>query len=102
MTSDTIADLHDRLTRGESLSEEEYQAVQAWYAEQDQLERSLINRQQSSDVIAQLQQEISQTAHQLEIITQQMTTTISANTALRQEISRLQARLAQLAPGRAA
>jgi len=102
MTSDTIADLHDRLTRGEPLSEEEYQAVQAWYAEQDQLERSLINRQQSSDVIAQLQQEISQTAHQLEIITQQMTTTISANTALRQEISRLQARLAQLAPGRAA
>jgi septal ring factor EnvC (AmiA/AmiB activator) len=102
MSTPFLSELHDRFSRGEQLSEEEHQILAAWYEEQDHVETTLLRTAHISVVTAQLQQQITQTAHQLEDITQQITATISANNALRVEIGRLQARLAQLTPGRAA
>lgn len=101
--SDTAAiDLHDRLSRGETLTHDEQQTLAAWYAQQDSAEHALINNAAPADTIVQLQQQIIQTAAQLQAITQQIAATIATNEAIRNEISLLYSRLAQQTSGRAA
>ncbi len=103
MSDHSVSDLHDRLSRGEPLSETERQVLQTWYAQQDAEEDKRINTiTQGADATKQLQQQIAQTALQLQAVTHQIATTIATNEAIRAEIAALHARLAQQAPGRAA
>jgi small-conductance mechanosensitive channel len=103
MSGDIYLQLHDRLTRGEILSEEEHSLLNTWYAEQDSEENAQINQAlQPEDATTQLQEQIKQTAAQLQQVTQSIAATISANEVLRSEIMLLQARLAQQVSGRAA
>ncbi|MCG8348271.1 MAG: hypothetical protein MI924_10890 [Chloroflexales bacterium] len=102
MQPSDIAALHDRASRGDSLTEEEQRTLQAWYDEQDTSETALINQPHPAESLFQLQEQMIQAARQLEAITQQITTTIATNNALRLEIARLQARVAQLTPEQAA
>lgn len=102
MTDTSRIDLHDRLSRGETLTPDDQQTLEAWYAQQDSAEHALINNAPPSDTIVQLQQQITQTAIQLQAITQQISATIAINETIRNEISALYARLAQQSSGRAA
>jgi hypothetical protein len=97
-----IADLHDRSSRGELLSDDDQAILNAWYAEQDQAEGMLLGRQPSDDTAHDMHQQIIQAARHLEQITQQITATIAANDAIRKEIAILHTRLAQHVSGRAA
>lgn len=103
MDNEMCKQLHDRFVQGETLSEDELSLLQAWYKQQDDEEAAQINVAiQTTQVVSQLQEQITQTASQLQIITQHIASTISANETLRKEIAALQARLAQQASGRAA
>jgi hypothetical protein len=44
-----IADLHDRSSRGEPLSDDDQAILNAWYAEQDQAEGMLLGHQPSKE-----------------------------------------------------
>lgn len=103
MSETNMYQLHDRHTRGEPLSETELQILQAWYDQQDAEEHARINQVGNVvDTTKQLQQQITQTALQLQTVTQQISATIAANETLRAEIIALQVRLAQQTAGRAA
>lgn len=95
--------MHDRFAQGETLSEEELALLQAWYKQQDDEEAAQLQvAMKTTQIVSQLQAQITQTASQLHMITEQIAATISANETLRKEIAGLQARLAQQASGRAA
>ncbi|MBP1468754.1 hypothetical protein EYB53_023770 [Candidatus Chloroploca sp. M-50] len=102
MQAATLVTLHDRFSRGEALSDDERSLLEAWYAEQDRAEQGTLPLSPASDPTAHLQDQIAQTAHQLEVITQQITATLTANESLRQEIAGLHARLVHQGAGRAA
>ncbi len=102
MLSPPIADLHDRFSRGEPLSDDDQAILNTWYAEQDQAEQELFGRQPVDDTIQTMHQQIVQAAQHLAQITQQITATIATNDAIRKEIAILHTRLAQHVSGRAA
>lgn len=103
MSETLMYQLHDRFTRGETLSEEELHILQTWYDQQDTEEHARINQKgDETNITVQLQQQIKQTALQLQTVTQHISATITANEAIRAEIIALQARLAQQVSGRAA
>ena len=57
--------LHDRQTRGENLSEEELQQLEAWYAEQDLTEELLLGSAAADTELAQLEGRISATLQRI-------------------------------------
>ena len=87
------ASLHDRFTRGESLSDSERVLLNRWYQEQDTVEEALLRAHRPteqemapSDLQATLRR-IQETAASIETLHQQ-------NVTLREEIAALQQRLA--------
>ncbi|MBK6433293.1 hypothetical protein [Candidatus Amarolinea dominans] len=88
--------LHDRATRGQSLTHEEAAALEAWYAQQDQAELAQIVRTPVHDVTL-LQQQIDGALTQLAKTTQQIRRLGKENAALRRENARLRVRLADQA-----
>jgi predicted nucleic acid-binding Zn-ribbon protein len=103
MSNQLYEQLHDRYSRGEDLSAEEFSLLTQWYREQDAAEEQQINQNiRLSDAATQLQAQIRLAASQLQLVSQQIAETTSANEALRTEIAALQERLAQQISGRAA
>jgi hypothetical protein len=92
--------LHDRATRGQSLTPEEAAALHAWYAQADQAELALIapaSRQGAS----LLRQQVDDALAQLAKTPQQIRRLSKENDALRRENARLRAQAvgqAQLQP----
>jgi uncharacterized coiled-coil DUF342 family protein len=103
MSNQLYEQLHDRYSRGEALSAEELSLLTQWYREQDAAEEQQINQNlRLSDAATQLQAQIRLAASQLQLVSQQIAETTSANEALRTEIAALQERLAQQISGHVA
>ncbi len=61
--------LHDRLTRGEQLSDEEQSQLESWYEYQDNLESNILGTTAEKKTIAKLQSQIEVALTQLTTIT---------------------------------
>jgi hypothetical protein len=96
MSRDVAAEqLHDRATRGEVLSAKERGQLQEWYARLDREEAEALNRAVPSASLTALHAQIDTALSQLATVTQRIQTLTGENAAIRQEITSLQALLAQ-------
>lgn len=86
--------LHDRFTRGESLTTNEKQQLEEWYVRQDQLESEILKRD-DPDGIANLQSQIKTALLQINLASKRIKKATEENEALRREVARLRKRLAQ-------
>ena len=94
MVSDSSGlELHDKATRGQKLSAEEETLLQAWYAEQDRAENTLLNLSDDENA-ASLQAQVETTLAQIITITKQIEETSAENDRLRREIASLRQQLA--------
>ena len=87
--------LHDKATRGETLTAEEETALAAWYARQDQEEDTLLASSRSSFTADALQAEIETALTNLQAVAQQVREQLNENEALRRDIDALTQQLAQ-------
>jgi predicted nucleic acid-binding Zn-ribbon protein len=102
MTDEQLQHLHDRATRGDDLTAEEQNALDEWYARQDQAESQLLQQAASDEAFANLHVQVTAAANQLEVVTQHIRDVIADNEQLRDEIRMLQRQLAQQVANRAA
>ncbi len=93
MTNDIGKDLHDRATRGESLSPDEHRQLEAWYAAHDAAEARDLAAADPQD--KSLEAQIRATLSQITRVTQQLQDGIAENAALRREIASLRLQLAE-------
>ena len=87
--------LHDRQTRGENLSEEELQQLEAWYAEQDLTEELLLGSAAADTELAQLEGRISATLQRIADMTYRIQSISREISVLRDENYALKHRLAR-------
>ncbi len=93
MTDDIGKDLHDRATRGESLSPDERRRLEAWYAAHDAAEARDLAAEDAQH--KSLEAQIKATLSQITRVTQQLQDGIAENAALRKEIASLRLRLSE-------
>ena len=89
------ARLHDKATRGATLSAAERERLDAWYTAQDAAEQALLGQDPPSQTVADLQSQIVAAAIQLKVAAQRVQELAAQNAALREEYAALQHRLAQ-------
>lgn len=89
--------LHDRATRGETLSSQERESLEAWYQEQDDNEMQLLGIA-STGSTDQLRADIDQLLAKIIETTTAIQTISSENADLRAEVSELRQQLLQKAP----
>lgn len=86
MTDDAKAkELHDRATRGETLTAADQAHLQAWYDEQDQAELQQLGLSASAADDAELQNQIAAALDQIAAVTSQIQTLAKENETLRHE-----------------
>lgn len=85
--------LHDRATCGEQLTSKEQQQLDAWYAEQDAAEMSLLQESDSPTNLATIHLQIESVLAQLATIAEHIQQVTLENQRLRTEISALQQQL---------
>ena len=94
MTPDEIGmHLHDRSTRGESLTSAEQDQLEEWYTLQDAQESYLLQAEEPVSDLSQLRMQVDAALAHLTAISQRIQTVTSENDALRKEISVLQQQL---------
>lgn len=86
--------LHDRFTRGESLTTKEKQKLEEWYVRQDQLESEIL-KSDDLDGIANLQNQIKTALLQINMASKRIKKVTEENEALRRETALLRKKLAQ-------
>jgi hypothetical protein len=91
----TEEQLHDKATRGETLSAEESARLQEWYARLDREEVATLDKAFPSTSVAEVHTQIEAALAQLATVTQHIQALTAENAALRREIVSLQAQLAQ-------
>jgi len=97
MISDNLAkQLHDKATRGESLSAEEQSQLENWYALQDNAESNVFSLTAAEETPATLQAQVDVALTQLITVTKRIREIASGNDALRREIATLRRQLAHL------
>ena len=95
MSSDkTVKKLHDRQSRGESLSAAEQAQLSAWYAAQDEAEMDLLHRPVIDTDLETLQKQVDAASVRLTAVTERIQQVTAENISIRQEISRLRQQLA--------
>ena len=94
--------LHDRSCRGELLSAEERQQLEAWYAEQDAGEEALLSRHRKVISQSPLQRQIEVLEASMVTLTQQIQSLSAENRTLRSEIVSLQRELVSRKSGQLA
>jgi peptidoglycan hydrolase CwlO-like protein len=92
-SEDVVKQLHDKATRGASLTGEEQAQLEAWYAEQDQAESEGLGLTHVSPRLAPLQAQVETTLTQLVTVTQRIQELTAQNETLRREIAALQHQL---------
>ncbi|HYT94653.1 MAG TPA: hypothetical protein VEL76_38410 [Gemmataceae bacterium] len=88
-------ELHDRATRGESLSTEERAQLDAWYVQLDHEEGTALAGAAPPGSLTTLRTQIETALGQLATVTQHIQALTAENAAVRQEIAALQRLLAQ-------
>ena len=91
-------ELHNRLTRGVTLSAEETAALDAWYAEQDADELAALSETHSQEDLARLHQRVELAVAALQSATQDIERQLAENDRLRTENAALRQRLPKTAP----
>jgi predicted nucleotidyltransferase len=89
VSDDTAKQLHDKTTRGQTLSAKEQKSLENWYASQDAVESRALSRPAGEKSIATLQMQVDAALAQLITVTQRIQETASANEALRRDIAAL-------------
>src|SRR5262245_63489372 len=98
MTPDDIGkQLHDKATRGISLSAEEEKLLAAWYARHDEEEARQLAAAPPPPHLGELRQKIDAALAEIIAVAQRIQTVNRENEALRNEIAILQQRLSQKA-----
>ncbi|MCL4528812.1 MAG: hypothetical protein M1282_05315 [Chloroflexi bacterium] len=96
MISDDITrKLHDRSSRGETLSAEEQEQLQDWYASQDTAESKMLGLTTGEKTVASLQAQIDAALAQLTTVAKRIQEVASENETLRREIAALRRQLVQ-------
>ena len=98
--SENIAkQLHDRSTRGHSLSTEEKAMLEEWYTLQDTAESQALGMSAGNDNnVATLQRQVDVALTQLTTVTTRIQEIAAENEKLKHEITLLRGQLAQQAP----
>jgi hypothetical protein len=96
MVSDEIGQqLHDKATRGISLTPEERQRLEAWYARHDAEEMALLARSEIPDDLDALRTEVKAGMARLVGLAERIQRQANENDARRRELADLQSQLAQ-------
>ncbi len=82
--------LHDRATRGHTLTTEEQEQLRRWYADHDQQEIAQLNAAPAPSQLAELQARVQQATAQVVVQAQRIEVLTAENAQLRQEIASLQ------------
>jgi peptidoglycan hydrolase CwlO-like protein len=97
MISDEVAKrLHDKATRGISLSAEEQSQLENWYLLQDSFENENYDLPKEDKNLISLQNQIDKAVAQLTTISKRIQKITSENHSLKQEIGILHNKLARL------
>jgi hypothetical protein len=88
-------ELHHQVTCGLTLTPEEQRLLDAWYAEQDQLESKQLGSSASPQAIAALHTQIQTALAQLIAVTQRIQELTTQNEELRREVAVLKHQLIQ-------
>ncbi|MEJ5312493.1 MAG: hypothetical protein WHX52_22230 [Anaerolineae bacterium] len=98
MVSDALGkQLHNRVTRGETLSEEEQAQLEAWYDKQDREETLMLQRDAPAENQDSLQADIDRILYRIGNTARQIQNISQQNEVLREEIMRFRRQLAQQA-----
>ena len=96
MISDELGkQLHDRATRGESVSEEEQGQLDVWYAAQDRTEMEALDLTAATEAVELLQAQVDSVLVQLGTVTKRIQEIAEENQVLRKEIAMFRCQLAQ-------
>ena len=96
MISDAVArKLHDRFSRGDTLSMEEQKQLHDWYASQDTAESKMLGLSTGEKTIVSLQAQVDAALTQLMTVTKRIQEVASENETLRHEIAVLRRQLVQ-------
>ena len=82
--------LHDRATRGQTLTTEEQDQLRRWYADHDQEQMAQLSAAPVPSQLAELQARVQQATAQVVVQAQRIETLTAENAHLRQEIASLQ------------
>ncbi len=82
--------LHDRATRGETLSADEQESLRRWYAHHDQEEMRQLSAAPAPSQLADLQSRVQQATAQVVSQSQRIEALTAENAQLRQEVASLQ------------
>lgn len=97
MISDDLAkQLHDKVTKGESLSTKEQAKLEKWYTFQDSAENNVLGLTAAEKKISTLQSQVNSALSQLMTVTKHIQEIASENESLRREVSVLRGQLARL------
>jgi len=88
-TEQDLKELHDKLTGGLALTAEEQASLDAWYAQLDRDESSVLAGTPPSQTLAGLYVEIETVTGQLVRTTQRIQATTAENDRLRRELAEL-------------
>ncbi len=89
--------LHDRATRGESLSPMEHARLDEWLAAQDAAEGQLLSSQSDESSLATLRSQVGATLEQVSAVAGSLQRISAENDELRREVAALRHRLAAAA-----
>jgi len=81
--------LHDRATRGDTLTKDEQEQLRRWYAEQDQEETALLASAVIPGDLAALQTQVQRVTAQVVAQAQRIQALAAENAQLRQEVAAL-------------
>jgi peptidoglycan hydrolase CwlO-like protein len=96
MVSDELGkQLHDRATRGETLSVEEQRQLDMWYTAQDYAEMAMLNLDTATKNVTSLQTQVDSVLIQLGIVTKRIQEIAEENESLRKEVAIFRRKLAQ-------
>lgn len=95
MSVNELKVLHDRATRGETLSADEQMRLAAWYDAEDKLERDALGQNPVSDFADDLRKKTGEALARLSVAVEQTQRLTAQNEVLRQENNRLRQQLAQ-------
>jgi hypothetical protein len=93
ISEDSAKRLHDRDTRGEKLSADEREALEAWISTQDQAEANLLSPKSVGPSLADLRSQVASALEQTDEITSAIRRLFSENDLLRDENAVLRRRL---------
>lgn len=95
MVSDEIGKkLHDKASRGKTLTIEEQTQLTAWYTSQDEAEANFLSPLANKVDLEALQRQVDTASNQLTAVTERIQQVTVENKSLRQEITNLQQQLA--------